>query len=81
MKKVKLLLVIVTMLVVLAPLSVIASGEPIKIGLVSSLQMEAGIGAKNAAIMASEEINGAGGILGRKLELFLLMMKLALSLG
>ncbi|MCJ7596784.1 MAG: ABC transporter substrate-binding protein [Desulfobacterales bacterium] len=44
--------------------------KAIKIGVTGSLQKEAGIGDKNGAEMAAKEINAAGGILGRKIELF-----------
>lgn len=45
------------------------SGDTLKIGIVGPLQKEAGIGEKNAGEMAAEEINAAGGILGKKIEL------------
>ncbi len=48
-----------------------AEEKAIKWGVISTLQREAGIGAKNATEMAAEEINAAGGILGRKVEVFL----------
>ncbi|MFH1349397.1 MAG: ABC transporter substrate-binding protein [Pseudomonadota bacterium] len=51
-------------------LSCFAADKVIKIGVASSLQKEAGIGAKNGSIMAAEEINAAGGILGHKIECF-----------
>jgi branched-chain amino acid transport system substrate-binding protein len=50
--------------------SVAWAEKVVKIGVSGSLQKEAGIGAKNAAEMAAQEINAAGGILGHKIELF-----------
>jgi branched-chain amino acid transport system substrate-binding protein len=47
------------------------AAKAIKVGVTGPLQKEAGIGDKNGAEMAAEEINAAGGILGRKIELFL----------
>lgn len=47
-----------------------ADQPPIKWGVVSTLQGEAGIGAKAASLMAAEEINAKGGILGRKVECY-----------
>jgi branched-chain amino acid transport system substrate-binding protein len=46
-----------------------AQEKVIKMGVTAALQKEAGIGSKNASEMAAEEINAAGGILGRKIEL------------
>ena len=42
---------------------------PIKIGFVGNLSTPWGISSKAAALMAMEEMNNAGGILGRKLQL------------
>lgn len=47
-----------------------AQQKPIKMGVTAALQKEAGIGIKNAAEMAAEEINAKGGILGNKIELY-----------
>src|SRR4030042_6026157 len=47
-----------------------AQQKVIKMGVTAALQKEAGIGVKNAAEMAAEEINAKGGILGHKVELF-----------
>lgn len=47
-----------------------AGEPPIRWGVVSTLQGEAGIGAKAATQMAVDEINAKGGILGRKIETF-----------
>lgn len=46
-----------------------AQQKVIKMGVSAALQKEAGIGIKNAAEMAAEEINAKGGILGNKVEL------------
>ena len=45
------------------------AAKAIKVGVTGPLQKEAGIGDKNGAMLAAEEINGAGGILGRKVVL------------
>ena len=45
--------------------------ETIRIGSLGPVQLVPGIGIHNAAKMAVEEINAAGGILGKKLELFI----------
>jgi len=47
-----------------------AQQKVIKMGVTAALQKEAGIGVKNAAEMAAEEINAKGGILGHKIELY-----------
>ena len=47
-----------------------AQQKPIRWGVDTALQHEAGIGAKNATELAAQEINAAGGILGRKVEVF-----------
>ena len=47
-----------------------AQQKTIKMGVTAALQKEAGIGVKNAAEMAAEEINAQGGILGQKIELY-----------
>ncbi|HYB20791.1 MAG TPA: ABC transporter substrate-binding protein, partial [Thermodesulfobacteriota bacterium] len=47
-----------------------AQQKAIKMGVTAALQKEAGIGVKNAAEMAAEEINAKGGILGNKIELY-----------
>ncbi len=47
-----------------------AQQKAIKMGVTAALQKEAGIGIKNAAEMAAEEINAKGGILGNKIELY-----------
>ena len=47
-----------------------AQQKVIKMGVTAALQKEAGIGIKNAAEMAAEEINAKGGILGHKIELY-----------
>jgi branched-chain amino acid transport system substrate-binding protein len=47
-----------------------ADESPIRWGVVSTLQGEAGIGAKAATLMAADEINAKGGILGRKVECY-----------
>ena len=44
---------------------------PIKIGFVGNLSTPWGISSKAAALMAMEEMNNAGGILGRKLQLII----------
>ena len=48
----------------------LAQEKVIRWGVSASLQKEAGIGSKNGTLMAAEEINAAGGILGRRVELF-----------
>lgn len=50
--------------------SSVRAEKVIKIGVSGSLQKEAGIGDKNGAEMAAEEINKAGGILGHKIKLY-----------
>jgi len=64
---------IIAALVVLFVLSSVAfAAEPIKIGYVANLTGDAatwGVHEKNGAIIAVEEINAAGGVLGRPLEL------------
>ncbi len=47
-----------------------AQQKVIKMGVTAALQKEAGIGVKNAAEMAAQEINAKGGILGHKIELY-----------
>ncbi len=47
-----------------------AQQKALKMGVTAALQKEAGIGIKNAAEMAAEEINAKGGILGQKIELY-----------
>ncbi len=48
-----------------------SKADTIKIGVVSELQLSTGQGIVNAAKMAAEEINADGGILGKKIELFI----------
>lgn len=48
----------------------ISADKVIRWGVVAPLQKEAGIGSKNATIVAAREINAMGGILGRKVEVF-----------
>jgi branched-chain amino acid transport system substrate-binding protein len=50
--------------------SAVHAQKVIKIGVSGPLQAEAGIGDKNAAEMAANEINAAGGILGHKVECY-----------
>jgi len=47
-----------------------AAEKVIKYGVAASLQKEAGIGSKNGTLMAAEEINATGGILGHKVECY-----------
>ena len=55
----------------LAPLSVSAqTSEPIKIGVIAEAQAVAGSSIPLAAQLAADEINAAGGINGRKIEIF-----------
>lgn len=54
----------------LANVPAVYAEKTIRIGVAAPLQQEAGIGTKNTAVMATEEINAAGGILGHKIELF-----------
>ena len=53
----------------LATGSIAYAENAIRIGVTAPLQREAGIGDKNGAVMAAQEINAAGGILGRKIEM------------
>ncbi len=46
-----------------------AQQAPIKIGIPTSIQLQVGRDTQNAAKLAIEEINGKGGLLGRKLEI------------
>ena len=55
----------------LATGSIAYAEKAIRIGVTAPLQKEAGIGDKNGAVMAAEEINAAGGIKGHKMELIL----------
>ncbi|MBW1781603.1 MAG: ABC transporter substrate-binding protein [Deltaproteobacteria bacterium] len=50
--------------------STVFAEKVIKIGVTGPLQKEAGIGDKNGAELAANEINAAGGILGHKIQLF-----------
>ena len=43
----------------------------VRIGVLTPVQMSVGMGITNAAKMAAEEINASGGILGKKIELFI----------
>jgi len=64
-------MLIAVSLVSFAGIGVCFSGDVIKIGVVASLKTEAGIGTKNAALLAAEEINSSGGILGKKVKIFI----------
>ena len=46
-----------------------AQQPPIKIGVPTSIQLQVGRDTQNAIKMALEDINGKGGLLGRKLEM------------
>ena len=48
----------------------IGADKVIRWGVAAPLQKEAGIGSKNATLMAAREINAMGGILGHKVEVF-----------
>lgn len=52
----------------LAPLALAQSG-PIKVGVIGPFKLTPGRDIQEAATLATEEINAAGGVLGRKLEL------------
>lgn len=45
--------------------------DTVRVGVLTPVQMSVGQGITNAAKMAAEEINAAGGILGKKIELFI----------
>ncbi len=45
--------------------------DTVRIGVLTPVQMSVGQGITNAAKLAAEEINAAGGILGKKIELFI----------
>jgi branched-chain amino acid transport system substrate-binding protein len=45
--------------------------DTVRIGVLAPVQLSAGMGITNAAKLAAEEINAAGGILGKKIELFI----------
>jgi branched-chain amino acid transport system substrate-binding protein len=49
-------------------LTSLEAAPPIKVGLISAWDYAGGQGAKRGALMAVEEINASGGLLGRKLE-------------
>jgi len=51
--------------------AILVKANTVRIGIVSELQMSTGQGIVNAAKMAAEEINAGGGILGKKIELFI----------
>jgi branched-chain amino acid transport system substrate-binding protein len=54
------------------PLSITAAraAEPIRIGVIAEASAISGVAIPNAAKLAAEEINAAGGIDGRKIEIF-----------
>ena len=63
---------IIALFVVMALSSVALAATPIKIGYLANLTGDAatwGVHEKNGAILAIEEINKKGGVLGRPLEL------------
>jgi branched-chain amino acid transport system substrate-binding protein len=45
------------------------AADPVKIGIIGPMQIRPGIAIKQGAMMAADEINAKGGILGRKIEL------------
>jgi branched-chain amino acid transport system substrate-binding protein len=45
------------------------AADPVKIGIIGPMQIRPGITMKQGAMMAADEINAKGGILGRKIEL------------
>lgn len=45
--------------------------DTVRVGILAPVQMAVGMGITNAAKMASEEINATGGILGKKVEIFI----------
>ena len=51
------------------PSTVLADGDEIKIGVLTSSKMECGTSTVNGAEMAAQEINGQGGVLGRKIRI------------
>jgi len=61
-------LFLLTFFSLLAVLTVF-SASTWKIGVIATLQQENGVWVKNAVDMAAKEINAAGGILGKKIEL------------
>lgn len=44
--------------------------DTVRIGILTPVQLAVGMGITNAAKLATEEINGSGGILGKKVEMF-----------
>ena len=72
MKKALFLSVVLVVCVIIAGsvgISYAQSTAPIKIGFMGNLSAPSSISSKAAAMMATEEINQAGGILGRKINL------------
>ena len=66
MKRARLFLILFSVLAFILPISSSTAEEVIKWGVTAALQFESGFGTKNACLMAVEEINNAGGILGQK---------------
>jgi len=54
------------------PTAIPTEAEPIKLGVIVSLGDISGINGQNGALLAQEEINAAGGILGRPLEVIVM---------
>src|SRR5215470_12656729 len=61
-------LLVVVMALALGEGLTLADGKPIRIGIPTALQVQVGRDTIDAAQLAVDEINAAGGVLGRKLE-------------
>lgn len=61
-------LLVLGMALALGERTVLADGKPIRIGIPTALQLQVGRDTLDAAQLAVDEINAAGGVLGRKLE-------------
>lgn len=61
-------LLVLVMALALVERTTLADGKPIRIGIPTALQLQVGRDTLDAAQLAIDEINAAGGVLGRKLE-------------
>ena len=61
-------LLVLVMALALVERTTLADGKPIRIGIPTALQLQVGRDTLDAAQLAVDEINAAGGVLGRKLE-------------
>src|ERR1041384_4493832 len=61
-------LLVLVMALALVERTALADGKPIRIGIPTALQLQVGRDTIDAAQLAVDEINAAGGVLGRMLE-------------